>query len=213
APAAFDWSQHGIAGEDLGYIQTKQYKGPADILKALRGAEQLVGRDKIVMPTGDDDTAGWDRVFKQLGRPDSANDYKFDLPDGHDKEYVKVMREAMHGGGITQKAAERIVKANLEFATKQQQAAADTARVQRETDINDLRREWGQGFDTQTAHMDRAAAAYGVSPEDMGKIAQALGTKRAAQLFAKIGGAMAEDNAGLLNPDGRAGGEGGKLTP
>lgn len=207
----FDWKANGVtADEDIGYLQTKAYKGPADVLKALRSAETLIGRDKIPMPKDDTDTEGWNRVFARLGRPESADKYDLGkLPDNADKEYIGAMLKSMHAAGASQKVVSAAFKAQLEFEQSRQTAAATQRQVRDTEQMATLRQEWGKGFDTQVEHGRRAIREQGIPKETLSAIEEAIGPAKMVKLFAGYGSKFAEDHG--VNNQGE--GSFGRLTP
>lgn len=217
APAAdapqpgFDWQKLGgvTADEDIGYLQTKAYKTPADVLKALRSAEKLIGLDKIPMPKDDLDTEGWNRVYSRLGRPESPDKYDLKLPDNVDKPFVDHMLKAMHEAGASQKLVQSALKAQLEFETQRSEEFAKQRELQVAEDWKTLKSEWGNGYDTQVEHARRAIRENGVDTDTLNKIEEAIGPKAMLKLFAGYGSKFAEDTTAMSDGTGNF----GKLTP
>lgn len=207
----FDWQKLGgvTADEDIGYLQTKAYKTPADVLKALRSAEKLIGLDKIPMPKDDLDTEGWNRVYTRLGRPESPDQYDIKLPDNVDKPFVDHMLKAMHGAGASQKLVQAALKAQLDFENARTEEVTKARELQLAEDWKSLKSEWGNGYDTQVEHARRAIRENGIDKDTLGKIEEAIGPKAMLKLFAGYGSKFAEDNTGI--GDGTGGF--GKLTP
>jgi hypothetical protein len=207
---AFDWKSHGISDEDIGYIQTKAYQGPADVLKALRGAEKLIGLDKIPMPRDDADTEGWNRVFTRLGRPESADKYDLGkLPDNADKEYIGAMLKSMHAAGASQKVVSAAFKAQMDFQAARDATALKAREVRDTEQFAQLRTEWGNGYDTQVEHARRAIREQGIGKETLNQIESALGPGAMIKIFAGFGSKFAEDT-GVA---GQGDGDPGRMTP
>jgi len=60
---------------------TKSFKGLPDLVKNYRSAQKLVGRNKIIIPEEGAPDEEWDNVFKTLGMPEKAEDYKLDFAE------------------------------------------------------------------------------------------------------------------------------------
>jgi hypothetical protein len=209
APAANDWKWDAYAkDEDLGWLQTKGYKGPEDLIKAARNSEKMIGLDKLPLPKDDNDVDGWNRVYEKLGRPKAANEYKLVLPENADQTYVQTMAKAMHEAGLSQRQAERLSKINLEFQTQfqKQQQIAQAAKDTQATAA--LRAEWGAAWDQQVEHARRFEREFGIDEATRHKFYGALGMAETVKFFNKLGLALTEDK--------RVGGEGsgfGAKTP
>lgn len=143
--------------------------GTLDIERLANGylnAEKLIGGDKLPMPKGDDDTEGYERIYKALGRPDEADGYELgipkDVPDelAFDEEEAKGWRDQMFQLGLSKKQAEALwdvgVKGRLESAIAGQELAS-TARAERE---NQIRLEKGDGYDGYVTRMKGVLKEY-----------------------------------------------------
>ena len=194
APAANDWKWDAYAkDEDLGWLQTKGYKGPEDLIKAARNSEKMIGLDKVPLPKDDNDAEGWGRVYDKLGRPKVATEYKLALPENADTNYVSAMSKAMHEAGLSQRQAAALSKINLDYQTQAAQAQ-ETAQVAKDQqEIAALKTEWGAAWDVQLEHARRGAREFGIDDAARGKLYQALGQAAAVKLLNRIGTALTED--------------------
>jgi len=83
------------------------------------------------------------------------------------------------------------------YQAAQASAYEQTLAQQGQADIAQLKQEWGQQYEANTELGRRAARSFGVEPEAIDKIAQALGVAETIKLFACIGGHLGE---GTLAP-------------
>lgn len=92
------------AYKDKPYL--KDVKGMEDILKKLDGAEKLLGQRPAGVPDENANQEEWDKFYKVLGRPESAEEYEFKYEDGMDKpdpEFEKGLKEVLHKAGLSKK--------------------------------------------------------------------------------------------------------------
>ena len=181
----------------------------AAALPALQGhynAEKLIGFDRagrtITLPKDDAPASEIEAFHAKLGRPATAKDYK--LPDGlKDDPVAAAFLDVAHKAGYSQKQLDPV----FAFIGEQQQALAAQAEQQREqqaqADITALQGEWGGEFELRSEAARRAVRELGLSAEEATTVESALGVKRAAEVFFKIGEGLMEDKA-----EGMGGGTG-----
>jgi len=182
-----------IQDADLrGYLQKKGWKEPADLAVGYRNLEKLVGQDKLVMPKGEADTDGWNRVYEALGRPKTADGYKLPVPDGQDGDFSKQAASKFHELGLTGKQGTALA----EWWNSVQSAATEqykTTMAQRsDADITELKGEWGQAWAENVELGTRAAREFGLSRDVLAKMESAIGTKALMQLLSRIGRGLIE---------------------
>lgn len=205
--AAWDWAPHA-KDEDLGWVQSKGYKTPADLLKAARNSEKLIGHDKVPLPKDETDTEGYARVWEKLGRPATPADYKIELPEGTDRTFVDRITKSLHANGASQKLAAELIQEYMAYGAEANQRAEAEQKSQWENDQRMLETEWGKAYDQQIEHARRGAREFGFDNATLGKIEGALGKAGLLRMMNKIGLGLTEDK--------RVGGEGSggnALTP
>lgn len=195
APAAFDWAAHGLDQETLGFVQNKGFKGPSDVLAAYRNLEKLMGAgpDKLLKLPADDKPESWAQVWEKLGRPADPSKYEISMPDNfEDHGLGDFLRSTFHELGISGKQAQVFsqklnehLKGNLEKAAAefQQQIAAQEVA---------LKQEWGNQFDRNVRVAKQAAQAFGVKPEVIDTLEEAMGFDGVMKFFHAIGSKMGE---------------------
>jgi hypothetical protein len=184
----------GVADPELkAWAQNKNYPSVEEALSSQRSLEKLLGSEKLPMPKGPDDRDGWDRVYKALGRPDAPAGYGLDKLEGADPEFAGAAAEWFHRAGVSGKQGQALAEAFAGWSAERM--AAETAERDRvsQAEMVALRREWGDGFETQTENARRAARVLDVDGRAMAAMEAALGTGRFLKMFATIGGHFAED--------------------
>lgn len=184
-----------IQDSDLkGYVQNKGWSDPADLAVGYRNLEKLLGGEKIPMPKGQDDAEGWQRVYDALGRPKSAEDYKLSVPDGFDPGFATEAAQQFHKLGLSAQQAQALTEWFNGTQTGAVEAFQQQAAAQAETEIQDLRREWGGAWEENVELGRRAAREFGLSDEKLSAIESALGTGEMLKFMSRVGRGLVEHN-------------------
>lgn len=190
-----DWTASFDEGT-RGFVQTKGWKSPADVLGSYQNLEKLLGADKagraVVPPKDDASPEEWAAFYGKLGRPESADGYKLPLPEGDTGDFAKQAAVWMHDAGLTPRQAEVLAgKWNEHFGAAQNAQMAEFEQKSA-IDLQDLQKEWGQNFEANAELARRARREAGLSEQEGQAIERALGLKKAAQVFAFLGKQFAE---------------------
>lgn len=148
-----------------------RYKSPADLAKAYRNLSNLVGREKVPLPKGDDDATGWDHLYNALGRPEKPDGYEIKapekLPDGfvYDPAAAEWFKDLAHKAGLNKKQAAMLhdgfVDRTAVGYTEGAKAQAEAEAMQLAQAERELKTEWGAAFTHQTIIADNAARKLG----------------------------------------------------
>lgn len=178
---------------------------PSDLVKSYVSQQALVGKDKIPLPGEKATEEDWNIVFDRLGRPKTAEEYKFadiQAPEGFPDiaEKVKVFKTIAHKLGILPKQAEGLfswfVGANIQEYTDYMTGREQEIKVAETT----LRKEWGKAYEQNIALAKKVLSAYG-DKEIAALLDEGLGNDpRILRIFAKIGSKMGED--GIIGKGG-----------
>ncbi len=215
APAVFaDTLPEKIRGE-AAFRDIKDLDGLAS--SYLHATKMIGGRPQdLVKVPGPDDAAGWAEAYAKLGRPEKADGYTLTPPAGTefsdaDKAFHAAILPAIHEAGLSQRQLDRVVQAWNGYAEQivaQQDQAVQTRQQEGE---RALKAEWGQAYDQNLELAKRGLAHYADADTIKYLEESRLGDHPGlVKLFAKLGGALAED--GLLGRAG-AGSGGGLLAP
>lgn len=194
--AGFDDDTKGWLG-GMGIDKLPANEALAKVIPMYRGAEQKLGvpADQLLrMPKDDNDADGFKAVMAKLGAPETPDGYGLKVDDGQPDEFLKTATGWFHELGIPKRQAAGLAGKWNEYVASQQTAAAEAQKARNDADYDALQKEWGDAdFDAKIELGNRVIRAAGLSDDEAKQINAAIGLKRAAHLFAYLGGAMGED--------------------
>ena len=143
-----DWKA-GLSDELRAEKSLENIKDVSSLAKSFIHAQKLVGADKIPVPNKHATEQDWDAVYKRLGRPDTPDGYKYNLPEDQNvnAEALKTFSDHAHKLGLLPNQAEGMVKFYNEMKANQLATADSTAAAGRQKAIDELTAEWGQAYD------------------------------------------------------------------
>jgi hypothetical protein len=147
APAEGAMWYDGFSEEIKGDPSIQKFENAETLAKSYINAQQLIGRDKIPMPLTDED---WSNTYSRLGRPETAEDYQFKMPDGREGDN-SWFRETAHklglnenqAAGLNDKFYEMVSEFEAADATEKENAIAELTEKQK--------KEWGSKYDSNVA--------------------------------------------------------------
>ena len=118
------------------------------LAKSYIHAQKLVGADKIPVPNKHATEDDWNAVYSKLGRPETPDGYKFNLPEDQkvDGDALKVFADHAHKLGLLPNQAEGMVKFYNELRANELSSADSTATAARQKATDELQAEWGQAY-------------------------------------------------------------------
>ena len=130
-----------------------------NLAKSYVNAQKLVGADKVILPKGEEDVDGWNRVFEKLGRPESPDKYTIEPPENlkNIPELEKGFRELAHKQGLNNKQ----VKDLYNWYEGQVTEASAKAQAERESALVALKTEYGSDYEKHIDNAKKAAVLYG----------------------------------------------------
>ena len=159
--AADDW-RAGLTTDDA----KKYAERFTDVGQLVNGALEMRKQlSTAIVPPGKDAKPEEVAAYhKRIGVPETAEGYKFPVPEGHeptetDKAFQAAMGKALHRAAIPAAAAAQLTDAFNEFSkgVLEQQVAEDK-KFSDESEA-ELRKAWrGAEYDANKAHAERAAA-------------------------------------------------------
>lgn len=194
APQAASWFDR-MSPEEQQWAGSKGWKADTDVVdvvKSYQNLEKLFGADKagntVVLPKDASDKAALDAVYKRLGRPDTADGYDIDVPEGVNPEFSVAARNTFHKAGLTAEQAKSVMSAYMGIELDAR-AAAEAERANR---VEALQKEWGAEFDTKVETAKAAIRAAGLDDNQVQLLEMAIGPDVAARVMEFFGRAYVE---------------------
>lgn len=137
-------------------------KSMDDVVKGYYNAQKMVGADKVVVPGKNASSDDWRNFYIKGGLPEKFDDYKVELPSSFDDqnfnaEFLKTAYENNVRPDQLQKLTEMFEKSNEKIVAEYEaQQAEELQRTAQE-----LKQEWGQGFEKQIARANRVIKHFG----------------------------------------------------
>jgi len=175
------------------------------LAKSFVHAQKLVGADKIPVPNKFATDEDWNKVYEKLGRPKSADEYKFNLPEDKtvDEAALKGFADQAHKLGLLPGQADGVVKFYNDMIGAELSNANSIATAAREKATTELKTEWGQAYDQKIAAANNVVRS--VLPDGFMSMNMEDGTKLGdnpvvIKAFAMLAEKMGEDK--IISSDG-----------
>lgn len=200
----------GLSEDSIGFLQTLQYKDANALVDGLKQTRSYIGVDKntlIKIPKpAEDGSVDYSEVYKALGRPEKAEDYKLG-----DNDFAKAAASKLFELGLSAKQAEGLAAFMAEQDASLKKSEDDKWNEGVEKGIEALKKEWGSDYDVnvevaKTTVRD-IVEKTGFTQDELDKIEKTLGTDKATKLFFAIGSQnggvknLQNYNAGLETPE------------
>jgi len=164
--------------------------------KTLIHQQKMMG-SRIPIPKNDEEM---NELYSKLGRPESADGYEVEVPQGYEQYYPEEMmnsfKQTGHDLGLSPKQMQGLVewqKGSVDYQMNQEQVAGDATGVQTE---EVLREEFGANYDKSLSAAQRALRVYG-TPELQQKLSDPRfgNDPDLIRLLANAGKDITEDSA------------------
>jgi len=206
----------GVAPEVIGHLEARGWntKTPSEVaveaVKAHFEAQKFIGAppDQVVrMPKDAADEAGWTALRARLGVPADATGYKFDdikRADGSAlaADQAAFLAQTALAAHLPPDAALEVAKAFTKFQddAASRQVADRTAAIT--TAKEALKSNWGPNHEANLFVAKQAAAALGVTQDQVDALESQIGYDKVMEMFRSIGTKIGEDKfVQNLNPN------------
>jgi hypothetical protein len=197
APAS-SW-RDGISEEIAGHSSLSDLNSVEDLAKATIHAQQMVGADKIAIPTKESEQSVWDEVYSKLGRPSNSEDYE--LPEGAIPPDTKFESEAMgrlkseaHRLGLNKQQFAGLARYLANQSVDHQQNQAEIRQQSMQESVAQLQQEFGAAYTQNIGFAQDAVKRFGGEQLVQELDSTGMGNNPAlVKAFAQIGRMIAED--------------------
>tara|TARA_A100001011_G_C14307311_1_gene843753 strand:+ start:1409 stop:2254 length:846 start_codon:yes stop_codon:yes gene_type:complete len=192
-----DW-RSGIDQEIAGDPSLADIKDLNGLAKSYINAQKMVGADKVVLPGPDASPDEMSEFYTRLGRPESYEFDKVELPEGfeHSEPMDQAMKTLMHETGLTNAQANKLYSGYLQYlGNEYKEAVSGNEQVRSEWQVQ-LKKDLGKAFDESVDLSQRAAKELG--GDELLKWFDETGqgdNPMFVKLFAKVGKMMSEAGA------------------
>jgi hypothetical protein len=132
-----------------------------DFVKSYLHSQKLVGLDKIAVPNKHATDEDWKEVYKKLGSPETADAYKYSLPEDHQvpEDTLKSFSEEAVKLGLLPNQADGIMKYYNDVINQGLNDQNIKAEEARKISEQELRQEFGPTFDNKITGAKNLATA------------------------------------------------------
>jgi len=132
-----------------------------DFVKSYLHSQKMVGLDKIPVPNKHATDDDWKEVYKRLGSPETADQYKYSLPEDHKvtEETLKSFSEEAVKLGLLPNQANGIMQYYNEVVNQGINDQNIQAEEARKVSEQDLRQEFGPTYENKITGAKNLATA------------------------------------------------------
>jgi len=178
----------------------QNFQNMNDFVKSYLHSQKLVGADKIPVPNKMATDEDWNAVYERLGRPETPDGYKYELPKETklEESTLKAFSEEAHKLGLLPKQAQGIINYYNSMAEQSEQAAQVNEEAARASAEAELRKEYGPAYDLKIAQA-RNLATNSLGSDFLKNTKLADGTvlgnhPQVVRAFADLASKMSEDS-------------------
>jgi len=149
----------GIEGIDTDLVSDPSLKAinnVGDLVKSYVNAQKLIGKDKVILPTEKSSEVEWNQFWTKMGKPEKAEDYKFELGEkpSFDENFMGKFAELANKHNILPGQAQALIKELNEYELSQDQNFQTDIQQRVDEAKTQLKGEWGDAY---SSNVNRAA--------------------------------------------------------
>ena len=171
-------------------------------VKSHLSLEQMLGKEKVVIPKDDKDAEAWANLSKALGVPDKAEGYGLadpDFPESMKGVTIDKQKfaEIAHAHKLTPGQTKGLYGAYQEMIKGAYTKATQDKQAEMNATINRLRSDWGDAYDTNVELGQMVINKFSSDKETQDFMTAAiLSHPNGVKFMAKIGNNFAENKIG-----------------
>ena len=121
------------------------------LAKSYINAEQMIGKDKMVVPGANTTEDEWSDIYDKLGRPSTPDAYELtaELAEGEqvDAQLMSSFKETAHKHGLSPAQAQGLLDYYNNISTQSMTDMANNSVLVQEQSQRELREEWGGSYE------------------------------------------------------------------
>ncbi len=183
-----------------------RYKSVEELAKGHLELEKTVGLKGTLIPTENSSDEVKAKFFKDIGRPDLAENYSNPELEGlHEgvknisAEGIKAFKDKAFELGLSEAQAKGIMGWHLKLSSDRLTTWDDTQKIEKDGAITALRGRWGGGYDAKKALVDGLIKKFGNEKLVANLEESGFGSNPdVIELLANVGAQFSEDQLGEL---------------
>jgi hypothetical protein len=196
-----EWAKGFEDASTRGLIAKKQWQSPEAMLESYTSLESKLGTpdSELLRMKSIEDREAWhgkEGIFSRLGRPETSEGYEFPKIEAGEGEVDLSTPFAEHAFslGLTKTQGQSIVEwftENMGQATEQD---AQTKAAKTASDLQSVKLEWGDLWDSNTKIAKMGMAALGIDQKMATAIESQIGTRELMMRMLTVGNLLGEHN-------------------
>lgn len=165
APIVSDWKS-GLPEEIAADPALQDIKDVEGLAKSMIHAQKLVGMDRgqlVTVPGTDASEEEWNEFYTKAGRPESADAYRFNNPEGApepNEEMQKWYADTAFKAGLTASQAAKMYEEYQSYAGNAISQMETNNEQGREEGESQLKKEWGAAYEARVKAAVQPIANY-----------------------------------------------------
>jgi hypothetical protein len=126
------------------------FQDVGSLAKSFIHAQSLIGKKGVVVPGEKSTDEEWNNFYKSIGVPE-ADKYEVSTPKDVqvNEAAVKAFKENAHKAGLLPKQANQLLGWFTKFEQDQMASHAETRQQELKSQIEGLKKEWGEGYEKE----------------------------------------------------------------
>ncbi len=199
-------------GDELkGYVTTKGFKEPKDVVESYRNFEKLQGvpKERLLTLPESLEGSGMDPIWERLGAVKEPKEYQIEIPKEYgDEKLGDFLKETFHKLKVPRSMAEGFAKAFNERQKTALHEVTENTKLDIKNQHESVKKEWGAAFEQNQNIAAAATKKFGLTEADVKSLGASMGPAKALKFLYELGKGLGEGT--FINGDGAGG---GKSTP
>lgn len=143
--------------------------GWQSLISQYVNGQKAIGKNKVVVPTETSSEAEWDAFYKAIGRPETVDDYKAEVPEELseilDANRLAAYKDFAHKHGVSEKLFNEFLNFEVQQTLnllKEDDQAEERAMMDAK---QELIKRWGAAYDERKHLADRVITVLRPDPE------------------------------------------------
>ena len=188
-----NWASQ-LSAENQNYVQAKGFQDVENVLTSYRNLEKLIGQKENILqlPKDKTDQKAWADLYSKLGRPEKADAYEVNVPEGGDPNVAAFSKEIFHEANLTVEQAKILSEKWTAKMSEMAQTEQQNKEIEHNKQFEKLKREWGDAYNQNLGLAKSAAKKLGIDGATVDALETAMGFAKTMEFFHQVGARTGE---------------------